>query len=277
MKDNINNINIAGTTLLTQPDILKRDFPLSELAEETVNVGRNTIKDILNGVDPRLLVVVGPRSIHDTEAALDYAKKLVKLKEEVSGSLYLVMRVYFEKPRTTIGWKGLINDPYLDDSFCVEEGLRAARQLLLEISELGLPVATEVLDPVTPQYLQDLISWSAIGARTTESQTHREISSGLSSVVGFKNGTDGGIDVALNAIKSASSPHRFLGINNTGRVSVVTTKGNSDSHIVLRGGSKGPNYSAEDIVICEEILKKSYLKSNIMVDDIATIELDENL
>ena len=176
------------------------------------------------------------------------------------------MRVYFEKPRTTVGWKGLINDPYLDVSFCVEEGLRSARQLLLDISELGLPIATEVLDPVSPQYLQDLISWSAIGARTTESQTHREIASGLSSIVGFKNGTDGGIDVALNAIKSASSPHRFLGMNDTGNISVIATKGNSDSHIVLRGGNKGPNYSAKDINVCEEILLNTGLHPNIMVD-----------
>lgn len=263
MKD---NTNIDNFELLSPPDVLKKRYPISDAVAESVSEGRETIKKILNGADSRLMVVTGPCSIHDTEAALDYAKKLVKLKAELSDTLFIVMRVYFEKPRTTVGWKGLINDPHLDGSFSIEEGIRKARQLLIDIAELGLPIATEVLDPVTPQYLQDLISWSAIGARTTESQTHREISSGLSSIVGFKNGTDGGVDVAVNAIKSAASPHRFLGVDNVGRVSIITTAGNPDTHIVLRGGSHGPNYQSSEILKCESDLDKAGIQRNIMVD-----------
>lgn len=263
MKD---NTNIDNFELLSPPDVLKKRYPISDTAAESVSEGRETIKKILNGADSRLMVVTGPCSIHDTEAALDYAKRLVKLKAELSDTLFIVMRVYFEKPRTTVGWKGLINDPHLDGSFSIEEGIRKARQLLIDIAELGLPIATEVLDPVTPQYLQDLISWSAIGARTTESQTHREISSGLSSIVGFKNGTDGGVDVAVNAIKSAASPHRFLGVDNVGRVSIITTAGNPDTHIVLRGGSNGPNYQSPEILKCESDLDKAGIQRNIMVD-----------
>jgi 3-deoxy-7-phosphoheptulonate synthase len=211
-------------------------------------------------------VVVGPCSIHDTDAAMDYARRLKALADELDDTLYIVMRVYFEKPRTTVGWKGLINDPHLDDSFKIEEGLHIGRKLLLDILELGLPTSTEALDPISPQYLQDLISWSAIGARTTESQTHREMASGLSSAVGFKNGTDGGLTVATNALNSVSKPHRFLGINRQGQVSVFTTKGNSYGHIVLRGGSAGPNYDSVHIRLCEEALEKAKLASNIMVD-----------
>jgi len=210
--------------------------------------------------------VVGPCSIHDPEAAMDYARRLQRLAQELSDTLYIVMRVYFEKPRTTVGWKGLINDPYLDDSFKLEEGLHLGRRLLLDILELGLPTSTEALDPISPQYLQDLISWSAIGARTTESQTHREMASGLSSAVGFKNGTDGGLTVATNALQSVASPHRFLGINRQGQVAVFTTKGNKYGHIVLRGGSAGPNYDSVHIKLCEQALEKAGVPVNVMVD-----------
>ena len=197
---------------------------------------------------------------------MDYARRLQKLAAELSDTLYIVMRVYFEKPRTTVGWKGLINDPHLDDSFKIEEGLHIGRKLLLDILELGLPTSTEALDPISPQYLQDLISWSAIGARTTESQTHREMASGLSSAVGFKNGTDGGLTVATNALQSVANPHRFLGINRQGQVSVFTTKGNAYGHIVLRGGSAGPNYDSVHVKLCEEALEKAGVPTNIMVD-----------
>ncbi len=197
---------------------------------------------------------------------MDYARRLQGLAEELSDTLYIVMRVYFEKPRTTVGWKGLINDPYLDDSFKIEEGLHIGRKLLIDILELGLPTSTEALDPISPQYLQDLISWSAIGARTTESQTHREMASGLSSAVGFKNGTDGGLTVATNALQSVAKPHRFLGINRQGQVSVFTTKGNPYGHIVLRGGSSGPNYDSVHITLCEEALAKAGVPVNIVVD-----------
>ncbi|MGB2131232.1 MAG: 3-deoxy-7-phosphoheptulonate synthase, partial [Marinobacterium sp.] len=224
------------------------------------------IKDILDRKDKRLFVVVGPCSIHDTEAALEYGRKLKVLAEELKDSLYLVMRVYFEKPRTTVGWKGLINDPHLNDSFDIEEGLHIARKLLLDLSEMGLPLATEALDPISPQYMQDLISWSAIGARTTESQTHREMSSGLSCAVGFKNGTDGGLDVAVNAMKSVSHPHNFLGINGDGEVSMVRTRGNRYGHVVLRGGNGKPNYDSVSVKLCEQALEKAGQQSNIMID-----------
>jgi 3-deoxy-7-phosphoheptulonate synthase len=233
---------------------------------QTVANSRQVIWDILDRKDHRLFVVVGPCSIHDPEAAMDYARRLKALADELDDTLYIVMRVYFEKPRTTVGWKGLINDPHLDDSFKIEEGLHIGRKLLLDILELGLPTSTEALDPISPQYLQDLISWSAIGARTTESQTHREMASGLSSAVGFKNGTDGGLTVATNALNSVSKPHRFLGINSQGQVSVFTTKGNAYGHIVLRGGSAGPNYDSVHIRLCEEALDKAGLANNIMVD-----------
>ena len=215
--------------------------------------------------DPRLLVVVGPCSIHDPSAAKEYAERLAALQREVP-NLQLVMRAYFEKPRSTVGWKGLINDPHLNDSFVISEGLAIARQLLLDISTLGLPIATEALDPIIPQYLQDLISWSAIGARTTESQTHREMASGLSCAVGFKNGTDGSLEVAINALQSATAPHSFLGINPEGQVSVIHTKGNAFAHVVLRGGSNGPNYSPEHIRAAEEALEKIGATASIMVD-----------
>lgn len=262
----IDDLNVASNDTLITPDQLKRDIPLSPAALKTVTQGRQVVRDILDGKDHRLFVVIGPCSIHDIKAAHEYAARLKALAAEVSDTLYLVMRVYFEKPRTTVGWKGLINDPYLDDSFKIQDGLHIGRQLLLDLAEMGLPTATEALDPISPQYLQDLISWSAIGARTTESQTHREMASGLSSAVGFKNGTDGGLTVAINALQSVSSPHRFLGINQEGGVSIVTTKGNAYGHVVLRGGNGKPNYDSVSVALCEQALNKAAIRPNIMVD-----------
>ncbi|MCM5703251.1 3-deoxy-7-phosphoheptulonate synthase [Larsenimonas salina] len=262
----VNNLNILSQDVLTTPSELTRAIPLSESAERTVVEGRQTIQRILDGEDPRLLVVVGPCSIHDIDAAMDYAKKLKALHDRVSDSMFLVMRVYFEKPRTTTGWKGLINDPHIDDSFDIETGLKMARKLLVDLTELGLPLATEALDPISPQYLQDCISWSAIGARTTESQTHREMASGLSGPVGFKNGTDGSLDVATNALKSVASPHNFLGIDKDGKVAITRTRGNRYGHIVLRGGNGKPNYDSVSVALAERELEKAGLKTNIMVD-----------
>lgn len=260
------NVNVASEDVLITPDALKLALPLTPKAIDTIGKGRETIRNILDRKDHRLFVVIGPCSIHDGAAAIDYAKRLQALAEKVDDTLYLVMRVYFEKPRTTVGWKGYINDPHLDDSFKIEEGLHLGRKLLIDISEIGLPVSTEALDPISPQYLQELISWSAIGARTTESQTHREMSSGLSSAVGFKNGTDGGLEVAINALQSMSSPHRFLGINHSGQVAVIRTKGNQYGHIVLRGGNSRPNYDSVSVSICEKTLEKAKLPANIMID-----------
>lgn len=262
----VEDLNVISQDILITPDDLKSKLPLSESAAKTVTEGRQTIRKILDRDDPRLVVVVGPCSIHDTKAAMDYAARLKKLSEEVKDSLYIVMRVYFEKPRTTIGWKGLINDPHINDSFKIEEGLHVGRQLLLDIAELGLPTATEALDPISPQYLQDLISWSAIGARTTESQTHREMASGLSSAVGFKNGTDGSLTVAINALQSVSNPHRFLGINGKGGVSVIHTRGNPYGHVVLRGGNGKPNYDSVSVTMCEKELAAAGVATNIMID-----------
>jgi len=262
----LDNVNVASQEILITPDKLKQDIPLTELAAQTISNGRETINNILDRKDHRIFVVVGPCSIHDVKAAKEYALRLKKLAEEVSDTLVLVMRVYFEKPRTTVGWKGLINDPHLDDSFEIEEGLHIGRQLLMDIAEIGLPTATEALDPISPQYLQDTITWSAIGARTTESQTHREMSSGLSVAIGFKNGTDGNLDVATNALNSVSHPHSFLGINPEGQVAIIRTKGNPYSHIVLRGGGGKPNYDSVNIALCEQQLEKSGLSKNIMVD-----------
>ena len=262
----IDDLNIASNVTLITPEQLKKKIPLSDKAQQTVSHGRQVVRDILDGKDHRLFIVIGPCSIHDLKAAHEYADLLKALADEVSDTLFLVMRVYFEKPRTTVGWKGLINDPYLDDSFKIEDGLHIGRQLLLDLAEKGLPTATEALDPISPQYLQDLISWSAIGARTTESQTHREMASGLSSAVGFKNGTDGGLTVAINALQSVSSPHRFLGINQKGGVSIVTTKGNRYGHVVLRGGNGKPNYDSVSVAVCEQELKKAKISTNIMID-----------
>ncbi|WP_404362414.1 3-deoxy-7-phosphoheptulonate synthase [Marinobacter sp.] len=262
----LENVNVASQEALITPEALKADMPLSESAAETVSRGRQQIFDILDRKDHRLFVVVGPCSIHDVKAAHEYAGKLKALADELSDTLCIVMRVYFEKPRTTIGWKGLINDPHLNDSFDIEQGLQIGRRLLLDIAELGLPTATEALDPISPQYLQDTISWSAIGARTTESQTHREMSSGLSMAIGFKNGTDGSLDVAINAMKSVAHPHSFLGIDQKGQVSIVRTRGNAHGHVVLRGGGGKPNYDSVSVALCEQALAKSGLRQSIMVD-----------
>jgi 3-deoxy-7-phosphoheptulonate synthase len=262
----IENLNVENFEGLVTPDELKREVPLPQALRSTVLEARSTIRDILDGKDHRLFVVVGPCSIHDPVAALDYAQRLAGLAREIGDTIHVVMRVYFEKPRTTTGWKGLVNDPYLNDSFRIQDGLRIARKLLVDIGALGLPTATEALDPISPQYLQDLISWSAIGARTTESQTHRELASGLSCPVGFKNGTDGGLTVAVNALKSALSPHRFLGIDETGRVTVVHTRGNRHAHVVLRGGSQGPNYDSVHIALAERELAKAGVPGGIVID-----------
>ena len=262
----VDNINIEQPEILVTPAELKREIPISDKARETIFSGRRAIEKILERKDHRIFVVVGPCSIHDLKAAHEYATKLKALADKVSDTLLIVMRVYFEKPRTTTGWKGLINDPFMNDSFKITDGLHIGRQLLHDVLEIGLPTATEALDPISPQYMQDLIAWSAIGARTTESQTHREMASGLSSSVGFKNGTDGSLTVAINALQSVASPHRFLGINSDGKVSVITTKGNPYAHVVLRGGNGKPNYDSVSVSICEQELSAEGITPNIMVD-----------
>ncbi len=262
----IHNLNVVSRDLLPTPAAVKEKHPLSPSAMQTVIASRLTIQNILDRKDPRLFVVVGPCSIHDLKAAREYAHRLKKLADEVSETLVLVMRVYFEKPRTTVGWKGLINDPDIDGSFNMERGLHLARAFLLELAELGLPASTEALDPITPQFVSDLITWTAIGARTTESQTHREMSSGLSTPVGFKNGMDGAFQSAINALCSVSRSHHFLGINQRGQCAVFHTRGNSYGHIVLRGGGGQPNYDAANIANCEADLKKAALAENIVVD-----------
>jgi 3-deoxy-7-phosphoheptulonate synthase len=266
MSSKLDNVNVKAQEPLITPGKLKEEIPLSERATQVVEEGRQTINNILDRKDNRVFLVIGPCSIHDVDAAKTYARKLKELSEKVNDTLYLVMRVYFEKPRTTVGWKGLINDPHLNDSFEIEEGLHIGRQLLIDIAEIGLPTATEALDPISPQYLQDTISWSAIGARTTESQTHREMSSGLSVAIGFKNGTDGGLGVAINALGSVAHPHSFLGINRSGQVSVVRTKGNPYAHVVLRGGGGKTNYDSVNVALCEQALDKAKLAKNIMID-----------
>ena len=267
MTDNrVEDLNISSIETLITPDQLKSQLPLSSEVVASIQNGRQEIRDILDRKDHRIFLVVGPCSIHDVDAAKDYAERLKGLAEEVKDTLCIVMRVYFEKPRTTVGWKGLINDPYLNDSFKIEDGLKISRQLLIDLAAAGLPLSTEALDPISPQYLQDLIAWSAIGARTTESQTHREMASGLSSAVGFKNGTDGSLTVATNALKSVANPHRFLGINQTGQVSIVETAGNQYGHIVLRGGGGKPNYDSVNVAQCEQALEKAGLAQNIMID-----------
>lgn len=260
------NINVRAQDLLPTPEEVKARLPLTSAAEETVLLGRRTLQGILDRSDHRLFLVVGPCSIHDAEAALDYAQRLRRLAHEVRDTLMLVMRVYFEKPRTSIGWKGFINDPRMDDSFHIEEGLARARGLLRDLAELELPTGTEALDPITPQYLGDLVTWTAIGARTTESQTHREMASGLSTPVGFKNGTDGSLEVAINALRSASRPHSFLGINQRGQCAVIRTRGNRYGHVVLRGGGGRTNYDSVSVALCEDALRKAGLPVNIVVD-----------
>ena len=264
-KDAINNVNISSEQILITPDELKTKFPLTVQQSLQISQSRSTISNILLGKDKRLLVVCGPCSIHDPESAIEYAHKLKALSEQLSDQLYIVMRVYFEKPRTTVGWKGLINDPHMDGSFDVGQGLCIARELLLKLVSIGLPLATEALDPNNPQYLGDLFSWSAIGARTTESQTHREMASGLSMPVGFKNGTDGSLETAINAMKAASMSHRFVGINQAGQVCLLQTQGNPDGHVILRGG-KEPNYHQDDIQQCETQMRKAGLRPVLMID-----------
>src|SRR5262249_32445233 len=229
---------------LVPPAILLEELPLTERGTEIISRSREAVARVLRGDDDRLVVVVGPCSIHDPVAAIDYARRLKRAAEEHAGALCIVMRVYFEKPRTTVGWKGLINDPRLDGSFAINEGLRKARHLLVDLAELGLPVGCEFLDPISPQYTSDTVSWGAIGARTTESQVHRELASGLSMPIGFKNGTDGGVQIAIDAVRSATHPHSFLGVTEQGLCAIVATRGNADCHVILRGGESGPNYGA---------------------------------
>jgi len=265
VKTSSNDIHVNAEHVLITPEALRAELPLPEAAREFVQKSRKTISDIIHKRDPRLLVISGPCSVHDVEAAKDYARQLKALHNKHQGSLYVVMRVYFEKPRTTVGWKGLINDPHMDGSFDVETGLRKARELILYLTELGLPLATEALDPISPQYLAEVFSWSAIGARTTESQTHREMASGLSMPIGFKNGTNGSLGVAINALQSAASPHHFMGINRQGQVALIQTSGNPDGHVILRGGSQ-PNYDAASIADCEQALAKQGIEPGIIVD-----------
>jgi 3-deoxy-7-phosphoheptulonate synthase len=260
-----NDIHVNAEHVLITPEALRAELPLPEAGREFVKQSRKTISDIIHKRDPRLLVISGPCSVHDVDAAKAYARQLKALHNKHKGSLFVVMRVYFEKPRTTVGWKGLINDPHMDGSFDVEAGLRKARELILYLTELGLPLATEALDPISPQYLAEVFSWSAIGARTTESQTHREMASGLSMPIGFKNGTNGSLGVAVNALQSAASPHHFMGINRQGQVALIQTSGNPDGHVILRGGAT-PNYDAQSIAECEQVLAKQGLDAGIIVD-----------
>ena len=263
---NIENVNVTAFDTMPTPEEIHARLPISDKAAKTVTHGRNLLRKILDRKDPRIFVVVGPCSIHDPVAGLDYARRLKKLSDEVGDTLQIIMRVYFEKPRTTVGWKGYINDPFMDDSFRIDIGMQKAREFLLQVAEIGLPTGTEALDPNAPQYYGDLITWTAIGARTTESQTHREMSSGLSTPVGFKNGTSGDLSVAVNAILSASKPHSFLGLTEQGRVAIVRTKGNGYGHIVLRGGDGRPNYDTVSVAMVEQALTKAKLPHNIVVD-----------
>ena len=260
------DLHIVETRPLVPPAVLHRDLPLSDRAASTVQQARERIQAILHGRDSRLLVIVGPCSVHDVAAAHEYANFIAEARLRHIAELEMVMRVYFEKPRTTVGWKGLINDPHLDGSYDINTGLRVARGLLLHLAELGLPAATELLDPVVPQYIADLISWTAIGARTTESQTHREMASGLSMPIGFKNGTDGSAITAINAMEAAAKTHHFLGINHDGHAAIVTTTGNPDGHLVLRGGNRGTNYHPEAVQEAAAELAKAGLPPRVMVD-----------
>ncbi|MFD0896117.1 3-deoxy-7-phosphoheptulonate synthase [Luteolibacter ambystomatis] len=260
------DLRISATKPLISPAVLGYYQPVPDAATELVAAARQQAASILRGEDDRVMVVIGPCSIHDPEAAIEYAKKLKTEADRLKDDLFIVMRVYFEKPRTTVGWKGLINDPHLDDSFDINHGLRIARGLLIDVSNIGLPAGTEFLDTISPQYIADLISWGAIGARTTESQIHRELASGLSMPVGFKNGTGGAIQIALDAIQSATCPHHFLGVTKQGVSAIVATTGNQDCHIILRGGSTGPNYSAEAVSEVVTMLNEQKLPPHVMVD-----------
>ena len=260
------NLNVQSVDHMPSPAEIKNLVPLSDIAANTVESGRTALQNILNRKDHRLIVVVGPCSIHDPVAGMDYARRLKKLADELSDTLLIVMRVYFEKPRTSTGWKGFINDPFMDDSFHIEQGMQKARQFLLDVTELGLPAATEALDPIAPQYYGDLIAWTAIGARTSESHTHREMASGLSSPVGFKNATDGSLDAAINGIISASAPHSFLGMNDEGLSAIYRTRGNAYAHTVLRGGGGRPNYDTVSVSLADKALNQAKLPANIMID-----------
>ncbi len=266
MVDSTSDLHVVETRPLMSPALLHRDLPLDKAASEVVSNTRQKIQSILHGTDPRILVIVGPCSVHDVDAAIEYANRLAPLRKKYCQYLEIVMRVYFEKPRTTVGWKGLINDPHLDDSYDINTGLRKARGLLLDLAKKGMPAATELLDPVVPQYIADLISWTAIGARTTESQTHREMASGLSMPVGYKNGTDGTATIAINAMQAASKPHHFLGINKDGHASIVSTTGNPDGHLVLRGGKNGTNYHFDAINSIADELAQHNMPVKVMVD-----------
>ena len=260
------DLRIAGLRPLIQPQVLMEELPIAEKSSATVAKGREQIQGVLRGDDDRLLVIVGPCSVHDPVAALDYAKRLKVVADRTARDLLIVMRVYFEKPRTIVGWKGLINDPHLDETFAINEGLHKARRFLLDVADLELPAGTEFLDPISPQFIADLVSWGAIGARTSESQVHRELASGLSMPVGFKNGTDGSIQVAIDAIRSASYPHHFLSVTKQGVAAIVETRGNPDCHLILRGGASGPNYDAQAIEKVEAALGKAGLPARVIVD-----------
>ena len=260
------NLNIKQFKPLTAPDQLKADLPETDAASHVVAEARHAIEKILRREDTRRMVIIGPCSLHDEEATLDYARRLQKVQKACSEQLLIIMRAYFEKPRTTLGWKGMLYDPHLDGTYDLDLGIRKSRKLLCEIAEIGLPCATEFLDPIVPQYLADLIAWAAIGARTTESQIHRQMASGLSMPIGFKNATDGNLAVAMDAIKAASNPHSFLGIDRNGQVIVAETKGNPYGHLVMRGGSSGPNYASEYVAFAEVLLNKAHVPNGIVID-----------
>lgn len=260
------NLRVQSIRPLLPPAILLEELPITERAAETVSRGRAEVARILHGEDQRFALVVGPCSIHDTVAGLDYARRLKALADEVAGDLCVVMRVYFEKPRTTLGWKGLINDPHLDGSFRINDGLRLARRFLLDLAELGVPAGSEFLDPIIPQFTSDLLAWGTIGARTTESQVHREMASGLSMPVGFKNGTDGGVQIAIDAVRSSAHPHRFVGVTEQGLCGIVETRGNPDCHIILRGGLRGPNYDAASVATATKALSRAGVTARLMID-----------
>ena len=262
----LQDVNIIGTTPLISPEELKREFPVTAGVTDHVGQSRAVVEDILRGSDKRVIAIVGPCSIHDTEMALEYAHKLKSVADEVSDRIFVVMRVYFEKPRTTVGWKGLINDPHMNDTFDIALGLRKARQILMDINNVGLPAATEMLEPITPQYIADLITLASIGARTTESPTHRQMASGLSMPVGFKNSTEGSLEVAINAMKAARAPHQFLGIDNAGKTCVMSTRGNELGHLILRGGKNGPNYDTENVAEASRLLDAANLPPRLVVD-----------
>lgn len=265
MTPNTDNLRIRTAQEVLSPDELRTDFPVSDAAAHTVLGARRTVQQVLNDADDRPFVVVGPCSVHDADAARDYAGRLKELMHELAGELFIVMRVYFEKPRTTVGWKGLINDPRLDGSFRINDGLRLARRLLLDLNEMGVPAGTEFLDPISPQYVADLIAWGAIGARTTESQVHRELASGLSCPIGFKNATDGGVQIAVDAVVSAQHPHHFLGVTSAGHIAILATTGNPDCHVILRGG-KEPNYDRAAVEAAAGLMEKAGLAPRLVVD-----------